>query len=321
MRSLWLAATALIVVAVACSSSDPPPPAFTQVDAAAPPPAPPPAPPADAAPPSADAAPDAPPPKPVRVTLTNETVQVGGRARTFLLGIPKRYDAQKTYPIVLSFHGDGGDGRAQRGGDPFDDYSGDDAIVVYPDGIDRGWDLYGAPIAQNREVLFVDAILAFLSGRYSVDAARVFATGYSSGGFIVSQLACRRPGLFRAITIHAGGAPYENDLANPPLYPNGAHACVQGASAPPNAQAAVPVMVFHGTNDFGVEVASGDYAATYWAYVNGCQSTRSAATPSPCVKHDGCPADKPALWCLVPNLGHVVWSEGNRLSWEFFRGL
>ena len=83
----------------------------------------------------------------------------------------------------------------------------------------------------------------------------------------------------------------------------------------------VPAFITHGLSDPAVEPASGDFSASYWAYVNGCQDSRAATTPSPCMAHAGCPADKPVVYCPISGNGHGIWKDGAKESWAFFKAL
>jgi|GEM_PF-3805182 len=64
----------------------------------------------------------------------------GGLRRTYYLHVPSTYDAGVPTPLVIALHGHFGNGRNMEGQSHFTaiaDRSG--FIVVYPDGIDRGW--------------------------------------------------------------------------------------------------------------------------------------------------------------------------------------
>ncbi|HUQ03641.1 MAG TPA: hypothetical protein VM261_14185, partial [Kofleriaceae bacterium] len=149
--------------------------------------------------------PPAPPPPPV-IGVTAETIDVAGTPRSFVLAAPSPASSVKA--LVLVLHGDGGDGAAMRGAFPLDDASGSAAVVAYPSGTDRSWDLY-SPAADNRDLPFLEALVDSLTTRFGIEPGHVFASGFSSGAFMVSQLACRRPTLLRAIAPHSGGAPSE----------------------------------------------------------------------------------------------------------------
>lgn len=255
----------------------------------------------------------APPPK---VDVTTETVQVGASARTFVLASPKGYDPARTYPLVLVFHGDGGNGAGMRAAYRFDDHSAADAFVAYPDGKNAGWDLY-TPEAENEDDAFVVAIVQDLTARFSIDASRAFGIGYSSGAFFIEQVACRKSTLFRGIVPNAGGAPNEPNDANASFWKPYYTRCA-------NQSGGVAAMIMHGTNDPVVEPESGDFSAQYWAYVNGCddqKETRTAASPAPCLAHANCPAGKPVLYCPIPNIGHGWWADSAKSAWAFFQGL
>src|SRR5688500_18537528 len=79
-----------------------------------------------------EAGPPPPPPPPQKVDVTNETVTAMGFTRDYVLAVPKSYSAAKSYPLVLVFHGDGGDGPSMRSYVKFDDATGEDAVVAYP---------------------------------------------------------------------------------------------------------------------------------------------------------------------------------------------
>lgn len=248
--------------------------------------------------------------------LTRESLDVAGNTRTFVLAAPSTYSAAEKYPLVLVLHGDGGDGALARAGIPFDEISAQEAIVAYPSGTNLGWNLYDPP-DTNADLAFLVALAASLETRFSVDPTRIFGMGFSSGAFMVNQVACRRPAFFRAIAPHSGGAPNEPRDPAATKWDNDYTRCADQTRGSGPA-----VFVIHGTADSEVSFASGDFTAGYWAYVDGCETTRSTPfAPAPCVAHDACPPGKPVVFCAVPDLGHTVWTNAGAAAWQFFRGL
>lgn len=250
----------------------------------------------------------APPP----TIVTSETLDVAGETRSFVLAKPRTYSSGKSYPLVFVLHGDGGDGSSMRTGFPFDDVSADGAIVVYPSGT-YGWNLYD-PADTNADLAFLLALADSLEQRFSIDQARIFGTGFSSGGFMVNQVACRRPSFFRAIAPQSGGAPSEPRDATASTWAGSYTRCANQTLGDGPA-----VMVIHGTADTTVVPESGEYTANYWAYVNGCGTDRSPTTPAPCEKQASCPSDRPVVYCPITNLGHAFWNDARNATWQFFR--
>lgn len=248
------------------------------------------------------------------IVVTNESVSVWGNARTYTMVAPKDVIAGKAYPLVFVFHGDGGNGAGMRSWIKLDDESKANAIVVYPDGKYSTWDLYTIESA-NEDDAFVDAMLAAVKAKYTVDPNRVFGSGYSSGAFFINQLACRRTGFFRAIAPNAGGAPEE------PSDPAASKWAGTSFTKCANQTGGVAAIVMHGNDDTTVGTGSGTYTARYWAHVNGCddsESNRTATTPSPCVQHASCPTGQGVVYCEIAGIGHGIWNESGKASWGFF---
>jgi polyhydroxybutyrate depolymerase len=238
-------------------------------------------------------------------TRTGErTLEVGGRTRSYLLVAPAALEPARRYPLVLVFHGDGGSAASFHQGFPFERASGDAAFLAYPDGDRATWDLESRP---NPDVLFAETLIRVLATELPIDAERVFATGYSSGGFLANVIACQKSGLLRAIASNAGGAPYKQATK----WPNGYPRCP--------GQEPIAAMALHGRRDFGVTIDSGRFSAEYWAYVNGCAVEAMETTGYPeCRAYRGCPAGKAVVFCDVPELGHWVWDRAAEASWTFF---
>jgi polyhydroxybutyrate depolymerase len=233
------------------------------------------------------------------------TVNVGGIARNYVLVAPSKIDPARAYPVVLYFHGDGGDGVGMQRNAPFEVASGDRAIVAYPDGIGHTWDL--ETTTDNRDVAFVEALLGDIAHDYSLDRHQIFATGYSSGGFFANVLACQRSSLLRAIASNAGGAPYHQAESWPNQFPK----CP--------GEAPVAAMALHGTSDNGVTLDSGRFSAEYWAYVDGCNVGEMETTAySECRAYRGCKPGKDVVFCQVPGLGHWVWDRAPEVTFQFF---
>jgi polyhydroxybutyrate depolymerase len=226
----------------------------------------------------------------------------------YVVAVPKSYAAAKKYPLILVVHGDGGDGAGMRSYHPLDGETGSDAIVVYPSGANSTWD-QGTAFDQNPDQQYIEALVNAMKAKYSID--RVFAVGWSAGGFIVNIVACRRAGIFNAIVSHAGGQPYTE-----PQDANGYNICAGDPT--------YPALITHGANDGTVDPSSGDYDAQFWAHANGCDpepNTRTDVAPAPCKTHAGCPAGKPVTFCLIPGNGHGVWSQAITTEWAFLKAL
>jgi alkylglycerol monooxygenase len=244
------------------------------------------------------------PPGTTRISM--RSIDAAGRQRQYLLVEPTRLEPTKSYPLVLVFHGDGGSMTTFHEGYPFEQASAGEAFVAYPDGVGFTWDLESK--VDNRDVKFVDALVEQLVLRLPIARGRVFATGYSSGGFLSNVIACQRPGLLRAIASNAGGAPYQQLQT----WPNGYAKCP--------GQEPIAMLALHGENDHGVTLDSGRFSAEYWAYVNGCKTDEMETSGyAECHVYRGCPAGKAVGFCPVPGLGHWVWDRAAEATWTFFK--
>jgi polyhydroxybutyrate depolymerase len=235
-----------------------------------------------------------------------EHLNIDGTNRSYVILLP---DPMPPKPaLVLVFHGDGGDGAGMHQGWPWENATHGDAILVYPDGLGATWTLGGDE--PNRDLVFIDRLVAGLFLRFPLDRSRIYAAGYSSGGFFANVLACRRPGLLRAISSSAGGAPYSQASK----YPNGYPKCA--------GETPVAAIALHGTQDFGVTIDSGEFTAMYWAYVDGCDMGEQETTGyAECHAYRQCPKGQGAVFCAVPGLGHWVWDRSAEVSWTFFQKL
>jgi polyhydroxybutyrate depolymerase len=249
-------------------------------------------------------------PKETFVVATEETMEHGGRTRRYILAKPKDYDENKSYPLVLSFHGNPGTHDGMANGLPFDSASKGEAVIAYPAAASGDWDIY-TPTDSNADMNFIRALVDEIKGKVNIDGDRVFAFGYSGGGFFITHFVCRFGGVFKAISVNAGGGPDEEQMGYDQR-DNGCYICPGGPIA---------TLVTHGANDTEVETASGEFTATCFASTNECGGSRSATTPEPCELYDGCPDDKPVKRCIIPGLGHGPWRDAMKEAWAFFESL
>lgn len=248
------------------------------------------------------------PPQPF-VTVTNETMQFDGETRSYLLARPTDYETVKSYPLVIAFHGNPGTAAGLAQILPFDAVSEREAIIAYPQALENAWDLY-TPTDANVDMGFIQALPAEIKAKKAnIDTARVYGFGYSGGAFFLTQFTCRFGGVFKAISVNAGGGPDEEQMGYG-QHPNGCYVCPGGP---------VPIIVTHGGADTEVVPASGDFTKSCYGTYNGCSGTLTATTPSPCQQYVGCSSGRPVKWCLIPGLGHGIWSEATKEAWAFFK--
>lgn len=244
-------------------------------------------------------------PKKFPVKETAKTIQVRGKPREYLLIAPEN-PAPGPLPLVLVIHGDGGGMKGFHHAWELETATQNSAYLAYLDGLDSTWDL--ETTNNNRDVAYAETVIDDVAAAVPIDKTRVFAAGYSSGGFFANVLACHRPGLLRGIASNAGGAPFNQAEK----WPNGFPKCP--------GQQPVAALSLHGEQDMTVTLDSGRYDAEYWAYVNGCNESEMETTGYPeCTVYRGCPAGKQVGFCKVSALSHWVWSESAAATWAFFQ--
>jgi polyhydroxybutyrate depolymerase len=138
----------------------------------------------------------------VPVGTSTQSIEAGGRTRTFRLYRPA--DLADPAPLVVMLHG--GFGSASQA----ESYYGWDAeaaagrfLVAYPDGVNRAWNVGGGccgnPAKEGiDDVAFITAMIAAVRAEAPIDPARIYATGISNGGLLAYRLACDTK-LFAAI--------------------------------------------------------------------------------------------------------------------------
>ena len=142
------------------------------------------------------------PPANARVGSSDQTIQVGGLARTFRLYRPATLPAAA--PLVVMLHGGFGSGIQAEKAYGWDvEAEREHFLVVYPDGVNHAWNTgggcCGTPAKQGiDDVAFLQAVVATVEARPPVDPGRIYATGISNGGIMAYRLACDTD-LFAAI--------------------------------------------------------------------------------------------------------------------------
>lgn len=222
----------------------------------------------------------------------NLTIQVNGQSRTYVLFVPSGYNASRSIPLIFAWHSAGADGAESRRYYKLEPVTGDGAIIVYPNGLKGAWDLS----ANGVDMKFFDVLLASISKDYCVDQTRVFSTGYSFGGMMSNSLACNRGSKLRGFAPMAGA------------FFDGTKSC-----ATP-----VPGWIAHATNDTLVSFSSGQAARDIWLKTNGCGTTTTPVSPSPCVAYTCTKA--PVHWC-VHTQGHEWPTFASKGVWAFFSSL
>lgn len=251
-------------------------------------------------------------------------------------------------PLVLNFHGYGGNGARQNaysGLEPLSDAHG--FILVSPDALPT---MNGQPFWNNLllpdpphadDVGFVGALLDELEADLCIDAARIYATGMSNGALMSSRLACSLSSRIAAVAPVAG-AYYPPLVANTPT-----------ESCPDTRP--VSLIGFHGTLDPQVPFSGGPsiQGGTFfrlpiddatrdedvfqsWAAHNGCTQGRQESSVSAEVRlvaYGGCADGADVRLYVVDGGGHTWPGSGDErspehttqdisasdLMWEFFQ--
>lgn len=199
-----------------------------------------------------------------------------GINRDFLVYVPNAYDGSEEVPLVFNFHGTFLDGNFMMNYTLMNNVA-DTAgfIVVYPNAIgsEKNFNSYDWPRDNPQELDvndlgYVDAMLDTLIANYSIDSDRIYACGFSAGGYLSLRLACQVPNRIAAIAT-----------VGPALSLVNANAC-QG-------ERVVPWLGFHGTKDVYLEYdadgpggwQSVNETLNQWVALNGCVKSDTTMLP------------------------------------------
>jgi polyhydroxybutyrate depolymerase len=134
---------------------------------------------------------------------TNQTIQVGGTSRTYILHIPTGYTGKSPVPLVLDFHPLGGTGSGEKSLSGFAALSDSNGfIIAWPNGIDNAWNI--GPCCTNSRTVddlgFAKGMVAAIEASACIDPKHVYSTGFSMGGGMSHYLACNAADIFAAVT-------------------------------------------------------------------------------------------------------------------------
>jgi polyhydroxybutyrate depolymerase len=222
------------------------------------------------------------------ISLTYAQIQTGnfdfeGRNRNYMVFLPNNYTGTLNFPLVIYLHSYGWTANQGMNYTLLNQVADtSNFIVAYPSAIPN-WnsgigDNPNWPTPGVDDVGFINALIDTLSNHYSIDLEKIYACGYSNGGFMAYKLACQLSHRIAAIAS-VGGVISSNTEAN----------C--------NPLRTMPVLQIHGTNDPWVSIngntgwLSVDQTLSYWTNYNNCVEADTIILPD-LDQTDGCSVEK-----------------------------
>lgn len=245
--------------------------------------------------------------------VTQARLQSGQRPRGYRLFVPPGYDGTTPLPLVLDLHGSGGNAAGQAVNSGFETVGARERFLVAT--LEAESARWNVPVSTGRpdDVVYVSDVIDDVSAHVCVDAARVYATGFSGGGRMSSLLGCRLSARLAAV------------------------APVSGLRWPgPCSGRAIPVLTFHGLADGqnpydghapgrGAEwMESVPDALAAWAGHNGCGSPavlEDPPGPLSTMRYAGCRDGAEVRLVRIDGLGHTwarVEIDATAAIWQFF---
>ena len=229
-----------------------------------------------------------------RTIAADPAISEGATTRSYLVHVPESYQPAKALPVVLAFHGHGGDAAGMERGSGFSVLAEQQGfLAVYPQGLMDGtsgqpfWASAGPVDYGVDDIAYVTNLLNDLQSAFCVDAHRIYVTGFSNGGGMVGYLACRLASRIAAFAPASGN-----------FYDIPGH-CHPSRPA--------PILDFHGTADQVVAYA-------------GIPASQSPDWPLPSIPawlaawaaRDGC-ASGPTVFLRAAGVTREQWSvcQGN----------
>ncbi|EDY18150.1 phospholipase/Carboxylesterase [Chthoniobacter flavus Ellin428] len=206
-------------------------------------------------------------------------------------------------PLIFVFHGHGDNAWFATEQFPFQTLW-PEAIVVFPQGLPtpsasdpkgerRGWQHQPGEM-RDRDLKFFDAMLRTMRSKFRVDDRRIYAAGFSNGGFFDYILWAQRGNLF------AGFVP-----------------CAAAIRAPLQMTVPKPVFVVAGEKDDRVPFAEQRKTIAMLREINGCAREGKASGDPRTMRYESS-AGAPVV-AFVHSGGHAVPPVTRKLMIEFLK--
>ena len=212
----------------------------------------------------------------------SETIQYDSLTREYSIYVPASYDGTTSFPLLFNFHGGGGDIASQIAiADMSTIADTANFIVVYPqarqdpsDGNSFNW-IPKVPGTFD-DVPFISSLIDTIAINYEIDQNRIYACGYSLGGDMSFELACKLNSRIAAIAPVARTMQANPDSFCFPEHPTGVLTIL--GTDDNNSQ-------YNGITYDGVEYyLSAAATHSYWANHNNCDVNPTMSTVSPSVE-------------------------------------
>ena len=239
-------------------------------------------------------------------TAETRAIVSSGISRSFVLAYPATLPTGVALPLVVSLHGDGGNGAAMRAALPLEAHASSGAVFVYPDAPGGSFE-YWSDAGRSREVIFVADVIAAMQAEFGIDTQRVYLAGFSGGATMANALGCRLgAGVIRGLGINSGS-----------LYPvNGDFDYTADGGVSCALPSAIIVWGMADTTP-GVDFATGEAIRDNFRQTLDCDASATAWPPAPpCVAYDHCA--RALDWCPISGMGHAIWSGAAAAMWTFF---
>ena len=146
-------------------------------------------------------------------------ITVNGESRLFRLSVPSS-DAGVELPIIIAFHGGGGEAEDFQQQSEFDQLAeAEKFIMAYAiaqedrTASEGEWYLNTAATSSDDND-FTEAIVDELSKSYCIDQDRLYAIGYSLGSMYTYEVACQLNQRFAAVASFAGTMPVQPETCD-----------------------------------------------------------------------------------------------------------
>jgi polyhydroxybutyrate depolymerase len=235
----------------------------------------------------------------------------GGRDRIYYVHLPPQAGDGLPLPVVLNFHGGGGEALGHERYTGMDALADDEGfIAVYPAGTSRfgdrllTWNAGGCcGYAQGEsidDVGFVRAVIEDLATVTPIDRSRIYATGLSNGAMMAYRMAAEAGDLVAAIAPVAGAMKLEEFSPGRPIPILHIHsvddprALYNGGTGPP-----FPL------TDATVDHEPVEAVLSLWAAFDGCPSAATAGETLSGEPRSANADQTATLWIYGPCTGGV----------------